>query len=67
MLNIATRIADGAYRGMYLNSGDGERNVPCSWVHSEGEEEDDFGNSPGVLYPPRTREASDIGGSWEID
>ena len=74
MLNIAARIADGAYRGMYLNSTDGERNVPCAWVNSEGEEEardvweeDDFWISRGGVHSSRTREANDIGGSWEID
>ena len=74
MLNIAARVADGAYRGMYLNSTDGETNVPCTWVHSESEEEardvwedDDLGVSLGVVHPSRTREATDIGGSWEID
>jgi hypothetical protein len=74
MLNIAARIANGAFRGSAVAYLDGDRPIPCSWDYSEDEgmskeewEEDDYGISIGAA-PAATAPSPQLpGGSWEID
>ncbi len=77
MLNIASKIAKGAYRGASFGYGESGQKIPCSWDFSDAEEdydsdpgwgEDDFGVSLGAhLTNPRNVRAQKVGASWEID
>lgn len=76
MLNIASKIAHGAYRGAAFGYADSGQKIPCSWDFSdvdddsdgEGWEEDDFGVSLSNLTNSRNMRAKEMSsGSWEID
>lgn len=76
MLNIASKIAHGAYRGAAFGYADSGEKIPCSWDFSdvdddsegEGWEEDDFGVSLSNLTSSRNVRAKEMSsGSWEID
>lgn len=73
MLNIASKIARGAYRGASFGYGESGQRIPCSWDFSDadddsdpGWEEDDFGFLLANTNPKSAR-AKEMGGSWEID
>ena len=76
MLNIASKIAHGAYYGAAFGYADSGEKIPCSWDFSdvdddddgEGWEEDDFGVSLSNLTSSRDVRAKEMNsGSWEID
>lgn len=76
MLNIASKIARGAYCGAAFGYADSRQRIPCSWDFSdvdddsdgEGWEEDDFGVSLSNLTNSRSMRAKEMSsGSWEID
>ena len=74
MLNIASKIARGAYRGASFGYGESGQKIPCSWDFSDceddsdpGWEEDDFGFSLTNVTNSRSVRAKEMGGSWEID
>lgn len=76
MLNIASKIAHGAYCGVAFGYADSGQKIPCSWDFSdvddesdgEGWEEDDFGVSLNNLTNSRNVRAKEMSsGSWEID
>ena len=76
MLNIASKIAHGAYRGAAFGYADTGQKIPWSWDFSdvdddsdgEGWEEDDFGVSLSNLANSRNVRAKEMSsGSWEID
>ncbi|MCJ1323044.1 hypothetical protein MMC15_008395 [Xylographa vitiligo] len=81
MLNIAQRIARGAFYTSSVTIGERGQVVPWTWGQSDTENEhnevwaeDDYGISLRELLPrarrPRDAEGSnerDMGGSWEID
>ncbi|MCJ1466407.1 hypothetical protein MMC07_005026 [Pseudocyphellaria aurata] len=76
MLNIASKIAHGAYCGAAFGYADSRQRIPCSWDFSDvdddsdGEEweEDDFGVSLNNLTTSRNMRAKEMSsGSWEID
>lgn len=76
MLNIASKIAHGAYCGAAFGYADSGQKIPCSWDFSdvdddsdgEGWEEDDFGVSLNNLTNSRNVRAKEMSsGSWEID
>lgn len=72
MLNIARKIANGAYSGFSFGTGESGRKIPCSWDFSDTEdeevwEEDDYGVSLGNIISSKTTKVRELGGSWEID
>lgn len=78
MLNIAAKIAKGAYRGVSYGYGENGQRIPCSWDFSDADDEeeeeeqaleqDDYGFSLGKVASSRTeRKREGKGDSWEID
>jgi hypothetical protein len=75
MLNIASKIAKGTYRGAAYGYSDSGQRIPCSWNFSDSEddteltwEEDDYGFSLGNGTRGRKHEPmKELSGSWEID
>lgn len=74
MLNIASKIARGAYRGASFGYGESGQKIPCSWDFSDAEddsdpgwEEDDFGFSLSNVTSSKSLKVKETGGSWEID
>ena len=76
MLNIAAKIAQGAYRGASFGYSESGQRIPCSWDFSDADdepdlgvwEEDDYGVSLGkVATAAKPARVSEISGSWEID
>lgn len=75
MLNIASKIAKGTFRGAAYGYSESGQRIPCSWNFSDSEddsepswEEDDFGvslssNTKGTRSEPK----EELGGTWEID
>lgn len=75
MLNIASKIAKGTFRGAAYGYSESGQRIPCSWNFSDSEddaepswEEDDYGvslssGSKGTRQEPK----AEIGGTWEID
>lgn len=81
MLNIARKIANGAFYTSSSTHAEGAKTVPSTWEYSDAEssgneiwEEDDYGIALREI-PSRTRRPvgeegtgeRDVGGSWEID
>lgn len=60
MLNIAAKIARGAYRGASFGYGESGQKIPCSWDFSDAE--DGEGNSEG-----EGNSNSDSDSGWEED
>lgn len=76
MLNIASKIAKGTFRGAAYGYGESGQRIPCSWNFSDSDddteptwEEDDYGVSLGNGTGGTTRrETTNVHGeSWEID
>jgi hypothetical protein len=75
MLNIASKIAKGTFRGAAYGYGEPGQRIPCSWNFSDSDddtdptwEEDDYGISLGNGTGGTRRETTNVhGGSWEID
>ena len=73
MLNIASKIARGAFRGSTFGYGESGVKIPCSWDFSDADDEgseevwdeDDYGVSLGIIERKERvkREAK----GWEID
>ena len=74
MLNIASRIANGTYRGFSFGYGESGQRIPCSWDFNDtddegdqGWEEDDYGFALGHMPSSKMSRSKEAGGSWEID
>lgn len=74
MLNIASKIAKGAYRGAAYGYGEAGQKIPCSWDFSDADDdsdqaldEDDYGFSLGNAAAARNETMKGVGESWEID
>lgn len=75
MLNIASKIAKGTFRGAAYGYSESGQRIPCSWNFSDSEddaepswEEDDFGVSLGTgTGGTRQEPKEELGGTWEID
>lgn len=74
MLNIASKIAKGAYRGAAYGYGEAGQKIPCSWDFSDADddsdqvlEEDDYGFSLRKLSAARNDMTKEGDKSWEID
>lgn len=75
MLNIASKIAKGTFRGAAYGYSESGQRIPCSWNFSDSEddaepswEEDDYGvllgsGTKGTRQEPK----EELGGTWEID
>ncbi len=70
MLRIASRIANGAVRGVAFGYGDKGEKIPCQWDYSEGEDGeanlDDYG-VPLRAISTSSVKIAEVGGSWEVD
>lgn len=73
MLNIASKIAKGAYRGAAFGYGESGQRIPCSWDFSDADddsdqawEEDDYGVSLKSMNSRNYKERA-VGKSWEVD
>ncbi|KAI9723743.1 MAG: hypothetical protein M1812_001043 [Candelaria pacifica] len=70
MLRIASRIANGAVKGVAFGYGDKGEKIPCQWDYSEGEDGeanlDDYG-VPLQSLSASSVNVAEIGGSWEVD
>jgi len=70
MLNIASKIAAGEWRGMVFGFGEGGEKIPVQWDYTDGEYvsdehgEDDYGMSRSAT---RKSSRQPAGGSWEVD
>lgn len=75
MLNIASKIAKGTFRGAAYGYSESGQRIPCSWNFSDSEddaepswEEDDYGVSLGSgTKGTRQEPKEELGGTWEID
>ena len=75
MLNIASKIAKGTFRGAAYGYSESGQRIPCSWNFSDSEddsepswEEDDYGVSlGGRIKGTRPEPKEELGGTWEID
>lgn len=75
MLNIASKIAKGTFRGAAYGYSESGQRIPCSWNFSDSEddaepswEEDDYGVSLGSgTKGTRHEPKEELGGTWEID
>lgn len=75
MLNIASKIAKGTFRGAAYGYGESGHRIPCSWNFSDSEddtdpswEEDDYGVSLGRgIGGVKPEPTEKLGGTWEID
>lgn len=75
MLNIASKIAKGTFRGAAYGHSESGQQIPCSWNFSDSEddaepswEEDDYGVSLGSgTKGTRQEPKEELGGAWEID
>ena len=75
MLNIASKIAKGTFRGAAYGHNEFGQRIPCSWNFSDSEDdmepawdEDDYGVSLGKgIGGTRQEPTQELGGTWEID
>ncbi|KAI9822291.1 MAG: hypothetical protein M1827_000009 [Pycnora praestabilis] len=72
MLNIASKIVNGAKRGVAFGYGERGEKIPCQWDFSDADDvnderwgEDDYGIPLGRIVDGTKR--TDMGGSWEVD
>ena len=75
MLNIASKITKGTFRGAAYSYNESGQRIPCSWNFSDSEddtdpawEEDDYGVSLSYgTAGMRQGSTEELGGTWEID
>lgn len=73
MLSIARKVVSGMLQGVVIGIGEGGEKIPCSWLSSDDEDQDDDGWEEDDYSIRLTTNNGhdlrqrDIGESWELD